>query len=105
MSEDGARDEPRDGGTDSQAVTTTEQPIGAAAQAVAEGRVDPVVAARGLRRHAARGTLITAAFQIGLAVLLLLRRVIVAAFLTKEEFGIWGLLLATLLLVLFIKHV
>jgi O-antigen/teichoic acid export membrane protein len=67
--------------------------------------VDARVAARGLRSHAARGTIVTAAFQIGLAGLLLLRRLVVAAFLTAEEFGIWGLLLATLLLVLFIKNV
>lgn len=58
---------------------------------------------RGLRRHAARGTLINAAFQFGLAILLLLRRIIVAAFLTAAEFGLWGVVLIALLTIMFLK--
>jgi O-antigen/teichoic acid export membrane protein len=58
-----------------------------------------------LRRHAARGTLINAAFQVGLALLLLVRRLVAAAFLTAEEFGVWGVLLGALLLIVFIKGV
>lgn len=57
-------------------------------------RVDPGI--QSLRRHTARGTLINSAFQVGLSALGALQRVIVAAFLTTSEFGIWGVLLASL---------
>jgi PST family polysaccharide transporter len=67
------------------------------------GRVDPAIG--DLRRHAARGTLITAAFMVGLAALGLLRRVAVAGFLTREEFGLWGLMLATLVTLVWLKQV
>lgn len=56
-----------------------------------------------LRQRTARGTIINGAFQIGLAGLNLLRRLVIAAFLTAEEFGLWGVLLATLFLIIFIK--
>lgn len=68
-----------------------------------EGRIPSGALATGLRRHAARGTIINAAFQIGLAGLNLIRRLVVAGFLSVAEFGVWGILLATLFLVLFIK--
>src|SRR5262245_11583019 len=58
---------------------------------------------RGLRAPAARGTLTNAAFQIGLAVLGLLRRVLIAAFLTREEFGVWGLIVTTLITLAWLK--
>ena len=57
----------------------------------------------GLRQHTARGTLINAAFQIGFALLNLVRRLVVAAFLTVSQYAIWGILLVTLFLVVFIK--
>ena len=78
---------------------------GVEAAARREGRLPDAVIAVGLRRHAARGTIVNAAFQIGIAGLLLVRRVVVAAFLTPKEFGVWGALLAALLLVVFIKNV
>src|SRR5947209_11837193 len=43
-----------------------------------------------LRRTAARGTLINSGFQIGLSALNVVQRVVVAAFLTRAEFGLWG---------------
>ena len=43
-----------------------------------------------LRRTAARGTLINSGFQIGLSGLNVVQRVVVAAFLTRAEFGLWG---------------
>jgi O-antigen/teichoic acid export membrane protein len=49
-----------------------------------------------IRVHAARGTLINSAFQIGLSALGALQRIIVAAFLTTAEYGIWGVVLASL---------
>src|SRR5688572_22045435 len=58
-----------------------------------------------LRVRAARGTIINSAFQITLAVLGLLRQLFVAAFLTQEEFGLWGIMLATLTTLLFLKQV
>ena len=71
--------------------------------AIAAGRLDPKVA--DLRVHTARGTLINSAFQVGLAGLGLLRRVAVAGFLTRDEFGIWGILMATLVTLAWLKQV
>ena len=51
---------------------------------------------RTLREHTARGTVINAAFQIGLQSLGLVKGLVVAAFLTRTEYGIWGILLITL---------
>lgn len=69
-----------------------------------EGRLSDAVLAAGLRRHLARGVTINAAFQVGLAGLSLVQRLVVAAFLTTTDLGTWGLLLSTLLFVLFIKN-
>ncbi|MFL5913790.1 MAG: oligosaccharide flippase family protein [Gaiellaceae bacterium] len=68
-----------------------------------EGRLPDHVLESGLRQHAARGTIVNAAFQVALAGLGLARRLVVAAFLTASEFGVWGAILATLFLVGFIK--
>src|SRR5215210_1731000 len=57
-------------------------------------RIDPAIGS--LRGHAARGTLINSAFQIGLSGLGALQRIVVAAFLTPAQYGIWGVLLASL---------
>jgi O-antigen/teichoic acid export membrane protein len=57
-------------------------------------RIDPGI--ESLRRHAARGTLINSAFQIGISGLGTLQRVVVAAFLTRAEYGVWGVLVASL---------
>lgn len=68
-----------------------------------EARLPASVSAAGVRRHTARGMVINSAFQVGLAALNLLRRLVVAAFLTASEFGVWGAMLATLFLVVFLK--
>ena len=60
---------------------------------------------RNLRVRAARGTIINSAFQVTLAVLGLLRQLAVAAFLTREQFGLWGIMLATLTTLLFLKQI
>lgn len=72
----------------------------------------PVLAARfdpsggeGLRRRAARGTLINAAFLVGLNVLGFLKGFAVAAFLTVQDYAIWGLLLVSLTTLLFLVQV
>ena len=47
---------------------------------------------RSLREHAARGTLINTAFMVGLSVLNLARGLLLAGFLTREDYGVWGTL-------------
>jgi PST family polysaccharide transporter len=49
-----------------------------------------------LRTHAARGTLITSAFVVGLGLLQLARGFLLAKFLTPEDYGVWGILLVSL---------
>jgi O-antigen/teichoic acid export membrane protein len=58
-----------------------------------------------LRRVAARGTLINAAFQIGLAGLGTFRRIAVVAFLTREEFGLWGVILPIIVTLAWVKEI
>src|SRR6184192_2729371 len=70
--------------------------------AALEGRVPHLLG--GLRHHAARGTMINAAFQVGLFALTLLRRIAVAAFLTPSELGIWGVVLITVMTLIFLKN-
>jgi O-antigen/teichoic acid export membrane protein len=60
---------------------------------------------QGLRHVAARGTLINAAFQIGLSGLGTFRRIAVAAFLTREEFGLWGVILPIIITLAWIKEI
>jgi O-antigen/teichoic acid export membrane protein len=72
--------------------------------AFSEGRIPARAVDGGVRRHAARGMVINAVFQVGMAALGLGRRVVVAAFLTTAEFGLWGLLMVTLMTVLFVKN-
>src|SRR5687767_7088065 len=68
-----------------------------------EGRFD--LGGQSLRTHTARGVMINSAFQVGLAGLGLLKRVAVAAFLTASEFGVWGLLLTTLITLAWLKQI
>jgi O-antigen/teichoic acid export membrane protein len=58
----------------------------------------------GLRRLAARGVIVNSAFQVGFAGIGLLRRVLVAAFLTQAEFGLWGILIVTILTLSWLKQ-
>ncbi|MDQ3936191.1 MAG: oligosaccharide flippase family protein [Actinomycetota bacterium] len=59
---------------------------------------------RTLREHTARGTIINSAFNVGLASLGLLQRTLVAAFLTREEFGVWTILVTTLITLVWLKQ-
>src|SRR5438270_2168570 len=72
-------------------------------QAWDPSRVDPSVVS--LRRHAARGTVINSVFQIGLYGLGTLQRVAVAAWLTRREYGFWGVLLASLIALAWLKEI
>jgi O-antigen/teichoic acid export membrane protein len=58
-----------------------------------------------LREHTARGTLVNAAYFIGLYSLGLLKGFIVAAFLTRADYGIWGILVIGLGTFLWLKQV
>jgi O-antigen/teichoic acid export membrane protein len=68
-----------------------------------EGRLD--LHGRTLRQHTARGAMINSGFQIGLAGLGLLQKVAVAVFLTTSQYGLWGLLVATVISLTFLKQV
>lgn len=59
---------------------------------------------RTLRQHAVRGTLINSCFRIGMAALGFLRRFLIAAFLTRAEMGIWGILLTSLITLAWLKE-
>ena len=68
-----------------------------------EERID--LQGRSLRQHAARGTIINSGFQLAMAGLGFLRRFVIAAFLTRAEFGIWGILLTTLITLSWLKQI
>jgi PST family polysaccharide transporter len=80
---------------------------GTSAHAVSEAEDDQRVGSQGqgLRHLAARGTLINAAFQVGLTGLGTFKRIAVAGFLTREEFGIWGIILPILVTLVWIKEI
>src|SRR3954447_7360287 len=58
-----------------------------------------------LRNRTARGTLVNAAFFVGLYSLGLLKGFVVAAFLTRADYGIWGILVIGLGTFLWLKQV
>ena len=58
-----------------------------------------------LRSHAARGTILNSGVQIGLSGLGLLQRLIVAAFLTRADFGLWALILTMIINLSWLKNV
>lgn len=75
-------------------------PAGLIAQpsASAQAIVDRSIATKGrtLRQHTARGTTINGAFLVALTSLGLVKGYIVAAFLTRADYGIWGILVVGL---------
>jgi O-antigen/teichoic acid export membrane protein len=58
-----------------------------------------------LRVHTARGTIVNSAYQVGLAALAVLERLVAAAFLTRSEFGLWIVILTFLLTLVWLKEV
>jgi lipopolysaccharide exporter len=58
-----------------------------------------------MRSRAARGVLVTSAFMIGLQTLGFLKSFVIAGFLTKSEFGVWGVLVVALGTLSFLKDV
>jgi O-antigen/teichoic acid export membrane protein len=79
----------------------TEQ-VGAVEDEIAEETVHPE---EGMRVRTAKGVLINTAFRVGLAVIALGRNVAFAAFLTQDEYGLWGLVLTTLITIAFLKQI
>jgi O-antigen/teichoic acid export membrane protein len=63
------------------------------------------LAGRSLRELAARGVIVNSAFQVGVVGLALVRNVAVAAFLTATEFGLWGLVITTLMTLVWLRQV
>jgi PST family polysaccharide transporter len=58
-----------------------------------------------LRAHAARGVIINSTFDIGLSLLALLRGFILAALLTRADYGVWGVLAVSLGVLARLKYV
>ena len=62
-------------------------------------------ATQSLRERAARGALVNAAFDIGLQALNLAKGFLVAVFLTRADYGLWGILVVTLGTLTWLKQV
>ena len=60
---------------------------------------------RGLRRHTARGALINVGFLAGASALNLVRGFALAAFLTAADYGLYGIVFVTIIVLLFFKQV
>lgn len=59
---------------------------------------------RGLRRLTARGTLVNGAFLAGLSLLNLVRGFVLAHYLSREDYGVWGVILISLGTLLWLKQ-
>lgn len=59
----------------------------------------------GLRERAAKGALVNAVFQVGLVTIGLVKGLVVAAFLTPGEYGVWGILVISLITITWLKQV
>jgi O-antigen/teichoic acid export membrane protein len=57
-----------------------------------------------LRARAARGTIVNTAFSVGLGLLTLIKGFILAGFLSRSDYGIWGLIAVSLSTLLFFKQ-
>jgi len=60
---------------------------------------------QGLRRRVARGTLINAAFSVGLSAVGLLKGFVAAAFISRTDYGVWGVLFISLATLVWLKQV
>ena len=60
---------------------------------------------RTVRQHAARGAIVNAVYQVALMTLGLLKGLVVAAFLTPDEYGVWGILLISVITISWLKQV
>jgi O-antigen/teichoic acid export membrane protein len=78
-------------------------PPSALAEAEDESRLG--AGSESFRHLAARGTVINAGFQVGLSAIGTVRRLAVAAFLTRAEFGLWGIILSVLVTLSWLKEI
>lgn len=62
-------------------------------------------ASQSLRVRAARGTMVNAGFEVGLHALSFLKGFVIAAFLTRTEYGLWGILVVTIGTLTWLKEV
>jgi O-antigen/teichoic acid export membrane protein len=87
-------------------ISSTELPSPTAAAQPSErlfaGRI--ATGGEGLRRRAARGTLVNGAYQFVLISLGFLRGLVVAAFLSTSDYGVWGILVVSLGTMLWLKQ-
>jgi PST family polysaccharide transporter len=60
---------------------------------------------RSIRELAARGVIVNSAFSVGLAVLSFARGLLIAHFLTREDYGIWGIVMGSLGTLFLLKSV
>ena len=60
---------------------------------------------RSLREHAARGTVINALFMIGLSSLALVKGFLVAVFLDRSDYGVWGIVVVCMTTLLWLRDV
>ena len=67
------------------------------------GRLDP--RRGGLRRQTARGTMVNAAFLVGVNTLALLKGFIVVAFIAPEDYGLWGVLTISMGTILWLRQI
>ena len=63
-----------------------------------------LAAGRSLRQHAARGTIVNSAFDVGLSLLGLLRGLILASLISTSDYGLWGILVIALGTLLWLKQ-
>jgi O-antigen/teichoic acid export membrane protein len=82
--------------------TETSTQLGSGPRVPDPSRVDPSI--RSLRTHAARGTIINSLFNTGMYGLGTLQRILVAAWLTRTQYGFWGVLIAALVGLTWIKQ-
>ncbi len=78
-------------------------PVGAHPAALFAGRIP--LQGRNMRQHAARGAIVNAVFQVSIMTLGLLKGVVVTAFLTPDEYGVWGILFISLVTITWLKQV
>lgn len=60
---------------------------------------------RSIRQHAARGTVVNGVFLVGLSVVGLIKGFLLAGFLTRDDYGVWGVLIAGLGTLVWLKQV
>jgi O-antigen/teichoic acid export membrane protein len=88
---------------------STSDPVAALGAGIDETESPPVRAidtgGRSLRTHAARGVLVNGAFDVGLSGLGLIRGFVLAAILSRADYGVWGVLVVSLGLLASLKVV